>query len=576
MILKKLHLPLYIIVLTFFLVFQSCEKKTQNNPQKKQDLTEINRLLAVGHKHYENEEFDSSYYYYNKAKNAAEIKKDTSRIIHSLGWMSQIQQNQGDYTGSELTSTEALPFLENSHKYLYGETNIYIVLGNNYLNTFDNNNAIFYFKKAINSKTDEVRKSGIKNNISLAYIEKGDYQKALEILNSLTLKKEVIKDAEMFSTTLSNIGYCYNKMSSPKAFYYLNKSLKIRIQIKDELTIIASYYNLSTFYKKSNPNLAIAYAKLAYEKTTKYNAVDDRLKCLEQLIQISSGNQLKKYSLDYIRINDSILKVRQKAKNQFAKIKYDSKKERDENLKLKSQKVKNELQLEQQKNKNLLLLLIVGIIIAFTGFIYYYLVTKHKRENIKTSYNTEVRIAKKLHDELANDVYQAMAFAETQDLSTADNKEILLTNLDNIYSRTRNISRKNSTIETGLSFIPNLKEMMSGFNTSATHVLINGLDIINWTAVEETKKITVYRIIQELLVNMKKHSESSLVVISFKNKANKIQIDYSDNGVGATSEEINFKKGLQNVENRILAIKGTITFDTKSEKGFKVNILFPL
>jgi hypothetical protein len=31
----------------------------------------------------------------------------------------------------------------------------------------------------------------------------------------------------------------------------------------------------------------------------------------------------------------------------------------------------------------------------------------------------------KLHDELANDVYQTMAFAETQDLSTTRNKEIL-------------------------------------------------------------------------------------------------------------------------------------------------------
>jgi hypothetical protein len=38
--------------------------------------------------------------------------------------------------------------------------------------------------------------------------------------------------------------------------------------------------------------------------------------------------------------------------------------------------------------------------------------------------------------------------------------------------------------------------------------------------------------------------------------------------------ETKFKNGLQNVENRILAIKGTITFDTKSGKGFKSSILF--
>ncbi len=102
-------------------------KKHKTIPRKKQDLTEINRLLAIGHKHYENEEFDSSYYYYNKAKYAAEIKKDTSRIIHSIGWLAEIQRNQGDYSGSETTAIEALPFLENTDKYpIWTNWNIYI------------------------------------------------------------------------------------------------------------------------------------------------------------------------------------------------------------------------------------------------------------------------------------------------------------------------------------------------------------------------------------------------------------------------------------------------------------------
>ena len=82
--------------------------------------------------------------------------------------------------------------------------------------------------------------------------------------------------------------------------------------------------------------------------------------------------------------------------------------------------------------------------------------------------------------------------------------------------------------------------------------------------------------LQELMVNMKKHSKCSLVVITFKKNKNKLEIDYSDNGLGATSEEINMKNGLQNVENRILGIKGTITFDTISKKGFKVSFTLPI
>jgi hypothetical protein len=53
--------------------------------------------------------------------------------------------------------------------------------------------------------------------------------------------------------------------------------------------------------------------------------------------------------------------------------------------------------------------------------------SKQKRK-IKTSYDTSARA--KNFDELANDVYQTMAFVEMQDLSYSYNKETLLDNLD--------------------------------------------------------------------------------------------------------------------------------------------------
>jgi signal transduction histidine kinase len=61
---------------------------------------------------------------------------------------------------------------------------------------------------------------------------------------------------------------------------------------------------------------------------------------------------------------------------------------------------------------------------------------------------------------------------------------------------------------------------------------------------DDIKKITVYRILQELLINMK-HSESSLVILSFKSYENNIYVEYTDNGKGATIEKLNSKNGLQ-------------------------------
>jgi len=76
------------------------------------------------------------------------------------------------------------------------------------------------------------------------------------------------------------------------------------------------------------------------------------------------------------------------------------------------------------------------------------------------------------------------------------------------------------------------------------------------------------------MVNMKKHSEANLVVIKFETDPKSILINYTDNGKGCEKTEM-LKNGLQNMENRIQAVKGTINFDTEPGKGFKAKIIMP-
>lgn len=574
MILKKLLFPIYILLLLLLFVLQSCKKEQQNIPKSK-SIANYTKYITLAEKYFENQKNDSAFYYYNKIKSTSDVSTDNEKIIYSLLKMAIIQQNEGDYSSSETTATEALLLFQKDTNPAY-KCSLFNILGINYENLYDYNNAVYYYNQAYNQADNELQKAVLKNNIAVVYMDKEDYRRSINILLPLTLKKEIPNGAENNARALDNLGYSYFLIGNAKSLDYLNRSLKIRKQIKDNFGIMASYIHFSEFYKDSKPKESYNYARLAYEKATEINSVNTRLKSLALLVESSIGNESKKFSMLHLHINDSINKVRQKARNQFAKIKYDSKKEKEDNLKLKSQKAENALQLEQQKNRNLLLYFVVGIIIMISIFISNFLVAKNKRERIITSYNTEIRIAKKLHDELANDVYQTMAFAETQDLSTGHNKEVLLNNLETIYSRTRNISKENSIVETGAYFLPNLKEMMSGFNTNEVNILTNGIDTINWAALENNKKITIYRVLQELLVNMKKHSQCNLVVLTFKKNENKLQIEYSDNGIGATFDEKKSRNGLQNVENRIQAIKGTVTFDTKSNKGFKVTILFPI
>jgi len=150
------------------------------------------------------------------------------------------------------------------------------------------------------------------------------------------------------------------------------------------------------------------------------------------------------------------------------------------------------------------------------ALLYFYLKNKSKKEKQAAIYESETRIAKKLHDELANDVYQTIAFAETQDLHNPVQKETLLDNLDKIYTRTRNISRENSAIGTGESYEMALKEMLSGFSSSRVQVIVKDISTIPWDKIAEEQKIALYRVLQELLVNMKKHSQGSFVVLRFE------------------------------------------------------------
>jgi signal transduction histidine kinase len=574
MIFKKLY-PLLFILLAVFFALQSCEKKSEKKPKKKSNLTEIYRLIDLGEKHYKNTKYDSSYYYFSKAKSLCDVKKDTTEIIYTILQLAYIEQNQGNYSGCETTILKAFPYLKNNPKPNHHWA-LYNIMGLNYLLTFDYNLALYYYNHALSLKTNQFRKAYIKNNIAVVYIDMRNYQKAIQLLFPLTLEKEIKNKPEEFCKILDNLGFSYFKVGNPKGISYMIQSLIIRKQRNDDWGMSGSYIHLSEYYQKRNPKLANEYAQQAYEKATKVNNPDDRLESLKLWIQNSSGDQLKKITSNYIRINDSLVKARQIAKNQFAKMKYDSKLDKEENLKLKSQKAETALELEKQKNQNLILNFLVITGILSTIFLYYFLKAINKKEKIQTSYETETRIAKKLHDELANDVYHTMAFAETQDLSTNQNKESLLNNLDAIYSRTRNISKENSSVDTGSKYIEGLKEMISGFNTCTITILVNGIDSIDWLTLEHNKKIIVYRVIQELLVNMKKHSQCSLAVISFKKNETKLQIDYSDNGIGVAFDKINSKNGLQNVENRILSINGTITFDTKSNKGFKTSFTIPV
>lgn len=519
---------------------------------------------------------DSSFAYYDRSKTEYLNAKDSLRAGYSLLMMTDLQRISSDYYGAETTATNALECLKNTGNTSYLVA-AYNFLGMSYKQLFNYENALFYYDKAYKNTEDPISKDAVMNNIALVYMDKKEYAKAIAILKVLISKKSSSSNTELKAKAMDNLGYSYFMSNDKRGITYMLEALKIKDSIHDEFGLSASCLHLSEYYLQSNPALSRNYAERAYSLANRLKNTDDKLDAIKFISKTSNSKQeADKLFSEYTKLNDSIKIVRQKAKNQFAKIRYDSKQVEEESLKYQAENAENKLKAEKAKRRNELLLLTISFLVLVGTLLYRLLKSRHEKEKFQEAYNTETRIAKKVHDELANDVYNVMTFASTQNLEKPEKKEALIHSLDSVYLRTRDISRENSPVELGENFSRQLKEMLSEYQTESLNVLIKGIDVVDWIKIDENKKLVTYRVLQELMVNMKKHSQATLAVIDFSTADKKINVQYSDNGIGMPLGKTILKNGLQNVENRIKSIRGTLIFDIQTNRGVKLSFGYPV
>jgi signal transduction histidine kinase len=556
----------------FFLFLFSCREKTTFTTDTNSLNKEAKSLRKKGITNLERKNFNSAFYSFNKSKIAFETLKDSANVVYNLIQMASIQQINGDYYGSKETLTEALPFIKKKDVYS-ASINNFFGIADKELAIYDD--AIYYYKEAIKECTDSISKQSPLNNIAVVYIQQKKYDKAIQILEFILNKKILNNNSlQTKARVKDNLGYAYFKKGiNEKGFLLMNEGFNLRKEIGDSYGSLQSNLHLAEYFFHTDSKKTNQYALDAYKEATKLNTIDERLEALSFLMTNNSSNNTT-YAQKYVRLNDSIIKIRNNFKNKFAKIKYDSKKEKDENQKLRLEKAENLLALKDAEKEKIVFIATFIFLLFLGAYLKKHLDNRNRIGKIKTAYDTETRIAKDIHDELANDIFHAITFTQTQPLTNENTKETLIQKLDYIYTRVRGISKENNDIDTGENFSANLKEMLSTYNSNTTNVIINSIEKINWEAIDDIKKIAVYRVLQELMVNMKKHSAASLVVVKFDSNQKMIIIDYVDDGQGSIKNKIN-KNGLQNMENRILAIKGSIIFDTEPNKGFKVKITLP-
>ena len=514
---------------------------------------------------------EGAFKYFQQAKEYHIAGGDSLSIVYNLLNIGEIYKTYNDYIELEATSIEALKFVNNPNDTLYNPI-IYNNLGSVNRNLMNYKASIENYKKALKLTKGDFRKMIMRNNMANVLIDSTAYSEAREILQEeLPVAEE--SDSYYHSLLLDNLGFTNYKLGNSNGLRQMQQAYALRQVDNDTIGQVTSLVHLAKANVNPNLPLAMEYAVRANELSTAIKSPNDRIKALAIILKNSrNASQIAEASKHYVHLSDSIVTANQRARNAFAAIKYDSKVALEKVAALESAKAIEKLKQQRQWLINILVLLLV---IGSSIVLVIWLRSRHKKDKLREEYRVETRIAKKVHDELANDVYHVMTFADTKDLSDVANKEILLDSLDGIYNRTRNISNENSQIDTGVGFVNQLKQMMEQFVSSKGRVIVNISETVDWRNIDDIRKITTYRVIQEFLVNWKKHSNSNLALVKVSQERSIVRIEYSDNGNITTDQTIP-KNGLQNVENRILGIGGTVIFDNNPGAGFRVNVEFPI
>ncbi|MCY2688083.1 ATP-binding protein [Salinimicrobium sp. TH3] len=480
--------------------------------------------------------------------------------------MANAQLGLGDYPGSQEMATEALKYInrERDSNYVSSAHN---VLGLSYGAQGLYSEALKEYNQALNYAVNRQDSLSYLHNIALLHKDQQNYPEAINIFKEITKSEEVDENSRIRFQD----NYAFTQWLQDSTFNsgkILQEVLEQRQEIGDKEGLIASYSHLSNYYLNSDKPKSKYYAEKFYETATSLSYPKGEMEALERLISLSDGNSRDEYLDRYLFLNDSLEDASTQLRYQFAKIRFDEeRKEQQINL-LEAENVSQQLRAEKLRTRNIVSYLTALVILILSGALFYNYRQRTKREKLKQIYLTESRISKRIHDELANDIYHVMSSLEPVAPPPIVDK------LEKIYQRTRDFSRENSEIDTGSEYLQGLLHMLSGAVPPGTRLIIRGENSINWNGLEPEKKIVLYRVLQEMMVNMRKHSNAKLVALIFSPENENLKISYSDNGVGSKKDIIENGNGIKNLKARLKTIRGNAVFETQG-KGLKAEFLIP-
>ncbi|SCY05076.1 sensor histidine kinase [Alkaliphilus peptidifermentans] len=131
-----------------------------------------------------------------------------------------------------------------------------------------------------------------------------------------------------------------------------------------------------------------------------------------------------------------------------------------------------------------------------------------------------------------------------------------------------------------LGFIPTIQRYIEGFQKESG-ITVDFIILSQLTVEDPIKNLSIFRIIQEALNNVRKHSKAKQVKIRLEMSIKNITLSVADDGMGFNTEEGAFQIrsdggfGLFNIRERVELLNGTLQIKSELNKGTRITAIIP-
>ena len=549
---------------------------------------------------YEIKNFDRSIAYATEGVALALTAKDISSAATLKSQVGLAFYFKGNYDSAANYYSAALD-LVNTANDPPAKASILNLAGRLYRKLKDYDKAIAMYDEAFaiyKKLNDENGMATIYNESGVVFEYKKDFDEAINRYTKSLQLREKLNDPLGKSYSLSFIGAIYAQQKKyADAEKYLNDALQIRRALKDTFATAFSIVDLAAMYTEKKDLLkAIIYYDSA-------NAILSSLKypqiLSESYLQLSKiyeqqGNTAKSlsYFKQYAALKDSLLSTEKISQIEELNTKYETEK-KEQQLKLQQATI-------QKKDTILIGAAVAFILIILTATNIY---KKRQAQNnlllqqevmrqqdiatkavIEAEENERKRIAADLHDGVGQMMSAAkmnLSVFESELPFSSEAQKLSFENVINLVDESckeiRIVSHQmmpNALLKSGLASA--IKEFIDKIDSKIIKVTLHAEGLNE--AIDKNIETVLYRVVQECVNNVLKHSKASHLDISLINDADGIAVTIEDNGVGFDSSDKNKFEGIgvKNIISRITYLKGTIDFDSTPGKGTLIAIHVPV